>query len=534
MRKPLQQLQPQLHSKTKQKLLGISYTPLEIREELTGVVLDELSRRKDIKDVQIMDPCCGIGTFTITALLSFRDRGIPFEKAVDKNVYFSDIDKLSVAISLANIECFLNRHGVDATQLILNATVSDYFEIHQKFDGIISNPPYVKFQNLDLVTREKLKSKYPNVFSGSLGLSAVFLAKMFEDLDECGIVGVITQNNFFTSLAGRALREAVGDHVFKIDTFGSETLFEGVTAYTCLLYVDRNKCVDFSFRKINSLTGFNTGTSTIKNKDLNPSKWKLGSTGEVKTIKRLETLGTPLGLACRIWVGIATQMDKAFTVHLDNGKWQGCVDGQIFEIEAEIVRSLIKVSELEGPDDIKLNNRGIIYPYEIIDAKPVVISEEVLRENFPVAYQYLLHWKAPLLNRQKGRVKEEDWYKWGRIQSMVPVRGKLLTKTFDRYPTFHFDGSESLFSNGYAIVPRSNEFDIKFVQAVLQSTIFSRYIEATSFEIKGSYHCYQKNFIERFCLPKVSRDDQIELLKKNEIDDFLISYFEIKSEDFQL
>jgi adenine-specific DNA-methyltransferase len=519
-----------LHSKSKQKLLGISYTPIEIREELTSVVLDELSKRKGLRNLRILDPCCGSGTFSVEALLNLKKRGVPLEVAFEENIYFCDIDRLSVALTLLNIACFLKREGIEATKLTPNAKVADYFDIDQKFDGIISNPPYVKLQNLEVPVREKLKKSYPNLFSGSLGLSAIFLAKIFEDLEEGGMAGIITQNNLFTSVAGKSLRGFLAQHVYKIDTFGSGTLFEGVTAYTCLIYLDRLPCKEFSFRKIDPSVGFSSQTSNIQNKSLNSSKWKMGSSADLQNISRLETVGIPLGKACRIWVGIATQMDKAFTVFNVDQTWRGSIGDQSFEIEPEIVRQLIKISELESSEDLVGNNRGVIYPYVIENAKAVAIREKEFKETFPLAYRYLLEWKVALLGRQKGKVKEEDWYKWGRIQSMIPVQGKLLTKTFDRSPTFRLDESDSLFSNGYALVPKSTEFEIKFVQGVLESSTFARYIKATSFEIKGSYHCYQKNFIERFCLPNVSRETQTELVHENQIDDFLMDYFKITPE----
>ena len=110
---------------------------------------------------------------------------------------------------------------------------------------------------------------------------------------------------------------------------------------------------------------------------------------------------------------------------------------------------------------------------------------------------------------------------------MIPVRGKLLTKTFDRSPNFLFDESDSLFSNGYALIPTSDSFDILYIQAVLQSRIFANYMSLTSFEIKGGFHCYQKNFIERFCVPTINLELQRELVARGNIDDFLREYFEL-------
>ena len=147
----------------------------------------------------------------------------------------------------------------------------------------------------------------------------------------------------------------------------------------------------------------------------------------------MENIGVPLKDACRIWVGIATQFDKGFTVFIEGKNWVGTnPNGQKIIIEKEIVKKLIRVADLSTPESIKNNNRGVIYPYKIVDGKPIVMQECDLITNFPKAYEFLLSWKTELMAREKGRVADSDWYKWGRIQSMIPVKNKLLTKTFNR------------------------------------------------------------------------------------------------------
>ena len=183
------------------------------------------------------------------------------------------------------------------------------------------------------------------------------------------------------------------------------------------------------------------------------------------------------------------------------------------------------MADLSTHDSIKSNDRGVIYPYVIVKGKPIVMLENDLKNQFPKAYEFLLTWKTELMAREKGRVAESDWYKWGRIQSMIPVENKLLTKTFNRGPCFYFDESDSLFSNGYALTPKSDKYDLKFVQAVLNSEVFGYYAKLTSFEIEGQYQCYQKNFIERFCLPNVDKNEQMKICKSSKIDDFLVGYY---------
>ena len=139
-----------VHDKTKQKILGITYTPLAIREELTKTVLAKLIDSKPANELKISDPCCGSGAFSVTLIEELNKLGVDRLKALKNNVFFYDIDKLSVALSMVNISAHLARHNVDATKVKPNAKVIDFLRCKEQFDAFITNPPYVKLQNLEI------------------------------------------------------------------------------------------------------------------------------------------------------------------------------------------------------------------------------------------------------------------------------------------------------------------------------------------------------------------------------------------------
>jgi adenine-specific DNA-methyltransferase len=517
-----------IHEKNKQKLLGITYTPNEIRQELTLTVMSELLKGKKIEEIEICDPCCGSGLFSLSLIDFFVSKGISIEQAVERNVFFYDIDRLSIAISLTNLYVYLQRNGVNPQGIKANCKVINYFDLDRKFDGFITNPPYVKLQNLTEVTREQLKNRYPDLFLGSIGLSSLFLKKMLDDLNQGGMVGVITQNNFFTSNSGKGLRTEIQKNVFKIDNFGSEPIFKDVTAYACLFYVSRSNCKYIQYRKINKGDDFSKSASKIETSTLDPSKWRLGTDDERSDLSTLESKGVPLGQACRIWVGIATQLDKAFNVFKEGGTWRGTSpDGLQFEIEKDIVKPLIRVADLTDDESLLTNNRGVIYPYEIVGKRAIAIAEDEMRHKFPKTIAFLQTWQHELLARDKGAILPANWYKWGRSQSMLPEKRKLLTKTFNQGPKFYLDESDSLFSNGYALIVKKEEYSLEFIREVLNSNVFFYYAKLTSFEIEGEYQCYQKNFIERFCLPDIDLSQQNEILAEKNIDEFLINYYKL-------
>jgi len=56
------------------------------------------------------------------------------------------------------------------------------------------------------------------------------------------------------------------------------------------------------------------------------------------------------------------------------------------------------------------------------------------------------------------------------------------------------------------------------------------YVSKTSVAIEGGYPCYQKNFIEKFTIPELTKEE-IQILRnmndKDEIDEFLISKYHL-------
>jgi hypothetical protein len=76
----------------------------------------------------------------------------------------------------------------------------------------------------------------------------------------------------------------------------------------------------------------------------------------------------------------------------------------------------------------------------------------------------------------------------------------------------------------------AKEENILVVQKILNSIVMDYYISTTSVSIQGGFPCYQKNFIEKFTIPKFTKDE-INTLKnftdKMEIDEFLLNKYQL-------
>ena len=156
--------------------------------------------------------------------------------------------------------------------------------------------------------------------------------------------------------------------------------------------------------------------------------------------------------------------------------------------------------------------------------------------------------KEILLARDKGKVKYEPFFVWGRTQGLTKLGKKILTPTFSQFPRFLVvEENETFFTNGYGfffkeeqkqglfaetVNPITKVENIDVVQKILNSHWMHYYVSKTSVSIEGGYPCYQKNFIERFTIPQLTEGD-IQMLRlmndKSEIDDFLGVKYQIKT-----
>lgn len=127
--------------------------------------------------------------------------------------------------------------------------------------------------------------------------------------------------------------------------------------------------------------------------------------------------GKKLKDICNIHVGITTLCDKAYIFSITeidekyvfaNTKLKGKI-----KIEKEILKPIVKGSTLKSSDDeIK---EYIIFPYQKINGKNQIISENILQEKFPLCYDYLISVKNELAKRDNGK-PIKPWYAFGRSQ----------------------------------------------------------------------------------------------------------------------
>lgn len=532
------------------KINGAFFTP----NYIIDFIISEVKPKEDDK---CLDPSCGCGAFLVGLVEYYKvNFGKSVKSILQENIFGADILPYNIhrAKIILSIYGLLHNEIIEETDFNLYQKDSLKSNWKSKFEIIVGNPPYVKYQDLSDDNRNYLIKHWDTISNGTFNLYFAFFELGYNLLKENGKLGYITPNNYFTSLAGLSLRKYFLNKkcLNRIVDFRHKKVFEAQT-YTAISFINKKENDAVLYDKIkdeqscdNFLLSANGSPNYIN--DLNVKKWRLLKTDDRKNIKIIETIGTPIKQLFNIAVGIATLKDEVFFVDAKNER-DGFIiketDNGTFLIEKEITKPVYKISQFKSQEEIEKNTLRIITPYIIKEKSATPIEEKDFQKKYPNCYAYLLSEKTKLDSRDKGKANYTPFYIWGRTQGITRFGKKILNPTFSKHPRFLFVLEEdAYYTNGYGIYfnkpihslfeethPFSKEENIMEVQKILNSIIMDYYITKTSVSIQGGFPCYQKNFIEKFTIPKFS-DKELNILKslsdKNEINSFLIEKYQLK------
>ncbi|MDO5760459.1 MAG: class I SAM-dependent methyltransferase, partial [Bacteroidota bacterium] len=131
---------------------------------------------------------------------------------------------------------------LDKTHCPKGALNMDFFDypISEKFDTIIGNPPYVRYQDINPQIKAKLKS---NLFDERSNLYLFFIEKCLKHLEHNGELIFITPRDFLKATSSIKLNEYIfsSGTITDIIDLGDSRIFKGFTL----------NCIIFRFEKDN-------------------------------------------------------------------------------------------------------------------------------------------------------------------------------------------------------------------------------------------------------------------------------------------
>ena len=517
---------------------GAIYTPSKIRKK---ILENCLSKQQNLSSIRVADIACGCGGFLMdVAKYIHKKTGRSYLLVYQENIFGIDIQSYSIERCKILLNLLAISEG-ECSEFEFNLLNADTLDFHSEgwntafndFDVIVGNPPYVCGRNMEDETKEKTKM-YEVCNAGSTDLYIPFFQIAVEMLKNDGVMGYITMNTFLKSLNARELRKFFMDNGFeiKIIDFRGHQIFQGKSTYTCLFFLRKTQTGMLHYycdekAELKNQVKF----SAIKYSMLDADKgWNLN---EYKISNAIESVGIPLAKYCQSRHGIATLSNKTYIfspIREDDDFFYLETSDIVYSIERGICKDIVNSNKLNSDkslDDIK---HKVIFPYQILDGKAVLIDEDDMRRNFPMAFAYLASQKEVLAERDKGKGRDYPvWYAYGRTQSLIMPAVKMFFPKIANKPlrcVIVNDPNLWLY-NGMAFVG-DDERKMKILQKILESSIFWNYVVANSKPYSSGYYSLNGANIKNFGIPYFSENEENDLLQlqnKDDINEWLCRYY---------
>ena len=306
---------------------------------------------------------------------------------------------------------------IDNVHAPKEAEIMDFFAlpITEKFDSIIGNPPYVRFQDIQESTKLLLDLES---FDKRTNLYIFFIDKSIDHLNENGEIVFIVPRDFIKSTACKNLNQKLSDlgTITHLLDLGDSKIFKNAAP----------NCVIFRFEKNNFLKKSNVGNIYIDrsktSKDLSEVEWETHnfSCNSGQLLFTSKAYPNSLNKIADVKVGAVSGADEIF--------------GQKVVGNLEFVYS----------GTAKYGNlKSMYYPTQMEDA-----------------IEHLAKFKSVLKARRIKNFTEDDWWQWGRgypVNNMKRVYVNCKTRNSDPFFTnscINFDGSVM------AIFPKNQHINI--------------------------------------------------------------------------
>ncbi len=389
------------------------------------------------------------------------------------------------------------------------------------FDTVIGNPPYIRIQTMKKWAAQEVeiyKSLYKSAASGNYDVYAVFVEKGLQLLNKSGRLGFIVPHKFFNAKYGEALRNLIseGGHLAEIVHFGDQQVFSGATTYTCLLFLDRLGPRSVRFSKVADLAAWRSSgkadIAPISSAAVSRAEWNFAAGEGAALMRRLSRLPLRLGDVADIFVGVQTSADEVFILDfVGETNTELRLLSRSLNREVRLEKGLMKpiVSGVDVKRFAPLPSRQyILFPYKVAQERATLLAFSEIARAYPQVAQYLRDNRDRLQDRERGKFRDDEWYRFGRSQNLgIQGRRKLCIPRLvtDLAATIDDDGSRFLDNvdvGGLSVKAAFAHLDLWWLLALLNSRLLRFYFPSVSAPFRGGFRSANRQFLSQ--LPVVN------------------------------
>ena len=410
------------------------------------------------------------------------------------------------------------------------------------FDAIIGNPPYIRTQNIIKYLNEEYQyikhdsANYVTAKTELLDEYLLFIEKATKLLKEDGKLLYLVPNKFLSLQNGKCLRKYISENKYlsNLSNFYSNQIIPKRSTYLCVLELTKKENKEFAFKDIENVYLWRAGEE-IKEKVypieyITEEPWIFWSEDNEEKLKNLDKTCKPLESFCDIYVGLQTSNDNIYIISPntqdENYVYFTDYNGVDRKVERGILRPCIYDAQIEQFVDID-PNAYIVFPYKEMNGRTAILyTVEEMESDFPECYSYLKEYKEVLLERSIQNITDENWFKYGRSQSIgrfLNEKESLIWPVLSLKANYVYDEGTTLFTGGgngpyYGLRMKNNcELKIEYIQAMLSYSFIEGLVKEKATTFRGAYYSHGKQFIKGLPIKDIDFSNQREVDLYNNI-----------------
>lgn len=183
------------------------YTPHAVARIMAGILVPKI-----MKDVRVYDPSAGSGTLLMSLAHKIGEANC--------TIYTEDISQKSS--NMLRLNLILNGLTHSIPNIIRTNTIANPYYLNQKFDYIVSNPPFkLDFSDFrDDLEKDAFKERFfagipniPNKKKESMAIYLMFIQHIMYSMNDNGKAAVVVPTGFITAQSGieKKIRERLID-----------------------------------------------------------------------------------------------------------------------------------------------------------------------------------------------------------------------------------------------------------------------------------------------------------------------------------
>ena len=480
------------------------------RPEVVEYMMREVRRAGQFRkwsSLKVLEPSCGDGAFVLPIIDALVAESPDWnDRALDGFLSAFDISEQSIERVQAAVLARLK--GAGCPESVARRLIARWFfredfllyETSKKFDVVIGNPPYIRFDNLSKEKQQAYKSRYVT-FSERCDICVPFFEHSLSLLSERGVFSFICSNRFVRSSYGKRLRKLISNsyHVALYLNMEHTQPFEiEVSAYPAIYVIDRHVGRETYSGEVTSLETMPLKMFRAGAKESRLSRfdrWYRGDEAWVTTDSaersKFEFIANTFptiehsGAGTQIGIGVASGADDIYVDPQHNS-----------EIERDCLLPLVASEDIRG-GRIEWNSRYMLNPYDQNDDRRMRDLSK-----YPKTGAYLMRHADRLKSRYCARMHPDDWYRTlDRISYGTFRSSKLLL------PDIQLGGNVALDEHGefyphhnvYWITSRS--WNLRALCVIMRSSFVTEQLRRLSMQMRGGSIRYQAQNLRKVHIP---------------------------------